>query len=81
MLKCEIKIKTWLLWSTADGERMPLILSDVWNVDVNIIPWFEVEKLGPLDYQMGHLQVTDIFQHSQGGKQKWSLNKNKDMNY
>lgn len=46
---------TWLLWSAADGERVPLVLSDSWDVDVNIISRFELEELRTSDHQVSHL--------------------------
>lgn len=36
---------------------MPLILSYPWNVDVDVIPRFEVEELGSFDHQVRHLST------------------------
>lgn len=44
-----------MLWSAADGERMPLVLCDHWDVDVDVISRFEMEELRPSDHQVSHL--------------------------
>lgn len=41
---------TLLLWCTADGERVPLILGYDWNVDVDIVARFKLEERWPLDH-------------------------------
>lgn len=46
---------TWLFWGAADSEWVPLIFGNCWDVDVNIISWFEMEKLGTFDHQVSHL--------------------------
>lgn len=48
---------TWLLWSAADGERVPLVLGDDRDVDVDIIARFKVEELGTFDHQVSDLST------------------------
>lgn len=48
---------TRLLWSAADGERVPLVLGDDWDVDVDVVAGFKVEELGTFDHQVSHLST------------------------
>lgn len=48
---------TRLLWSAADGERVPLVLGDDWDVDVDVVARFKVEELGTFDHQVSHLST------------------------
>ena len=58
--KCVFKgkpIPTLLLWGTADGEGVPLIFGDGWNVEVDVVSRFKMEKRRALDHKMGDLDV------------------------
>lgn len=46
---------TFLLWSTADGERMPLVACDAGDIQVQVVAWPVVEERGPLNEEMGDL--------------------------
>lgn len=46
---------TSLLWSTADGEGVPLVASNGGDVQIQVIARSVVEKRGPLDEKMSHL--------------------------
>lgn len=48
---------TRLLWSAADGERVPLVLGDDWDVDIDVVARFKVEELGTFDHQVSHLST------------------------
>lgn len=47
---------TWLLRGAADGEGVPLVGGDSWDIQVDVIPRLEAEGFRPLDHQVGHLQ-------------------------
>lgn len=49
--------RTGLLRSAADGEWVPLVLGDLWDVDVDVISRFELEELRTSDHQVSHLKV------------------------
>lgn len=47
--------RTFLLWSTADGEGVPLVARDGGDVQIQVVARPVVEKWGPLDEEMSHL--------------------------
>lgn len=53
--------RTGLLRSAADGEWVPLVLGDLWDVDVDVISRFELEELRTSDHQVSHLKVREKF--------------------
>lgn len=50
-----MSVHTWLLGGAADGERVPLVLGNHWDVDVDVISRFKLEELGTPDHQVSHL--------------------------
>lgn len=59
---------TSLLWSTADGERVPLIARNGGDVQIQVIARSVVEKRGPLDEKMSHLGRQGNRHHPYGPK-------------
>lgn len=54
---------TWLLRGAADGEGVPLVFGDLWDVDVDVISRFELEELRAADHQVSHLRITQTQSH------------------
>ena len=49
---------TFMLWSTADAERMPFEIGHCWYVDIDVIACFIGELAWFIDDQMDHLTMT-----------------------
>lgn len=50
-----LRFLTSLFWGGGDGEGMPLVLGDLWDVDEEVVTRVEVELYGSLNDEVDHL--------------------------